>query len=224
MKKYTFIIIITCFAKYSSAQKNVLSTLPKQANTTKAFIPKDYDTLSIVQGDLNKDGLPDIAMVLAHQKEIAYEMEGEPPRLLVILFKNKNGYQLADASEQAIMCLHCGGVFGDPFQGISIQNNILTIQHYGGSAWRWSYNYDFRFQKNNFYLIWQSSSSYWNVKYCDKLDEFAATEYIEENFLTGSYFHKKISQNCKLLKNENKKIPVKPLQKLSIFNINKNIQ
>lgn len=224
MKKYTFIIIITCFAKYSSAQKNILSILPKKANNIEAFIPKNYDTLATTIGDLNKDGLPDIAMVLAHQKEITYEMETEPARLLVILFKNKNGYQLADVSDQAVMCRHCGGVFGDPFEGISILNNVLTISHYGGSAWRWGYNHKFKFQKNDFYLIAQSYLYYWDVEYCDKLEEFAATKNIEENFVTGDYSYKEINQDCTPLKKEHRKNPIKPLQTLSSFNINKNIQ
>lgn len=221
MRTFILNIIVIVSTQTSFAQTSILATLPKQANNIESFIPKGYDTLGTAVGDLNKDGLADIALVLHHQKENDYKMEEEPLRLLLILFKNKNIYQLAASTDKAIMCVHCGGVFGDPFQGIIIEKNILTIQHYGGSSWRWSYNHDFKFQNNNFYLINRESNYYWNGRHCDKLKDFASTDYEKENFLTGNYEHKKISEDCKLLKDEKRKKAIKPLQKLSSFNIYK---
>lgn len=222
MKKYIFIIIIISFVKTTFAQKNILSSLPKQGNSIEAFIPKDYDTLATASGDLNKDGLIDMALVLANKNEsLNDDKDNEHPRLLIIIFKKENGYQLAATSYKSIMCMGCGGVFGDPFESLSIENNILTIRHYGGSAWRWGYTHQFKFQNHAFYLISREYNSYWNGSYCDKLEEFTDFDCKKENFLTGSYMHKQISHDCKLLENTKKKIAIKPLQKLSTFDIYK---
>ena len=37
-----------------------------------------------------------------------------------------------------------GGVWGDPFEGLTIENGVLTIRLYGGNAWRWGYQYQFQ--------------------------------------------------------------------------------
>ena len=205
----------------SGNRKPTRGQIPKLAKNIMDFIPKDYDTLATVRGDLNKDSKEDIAMVLINKNESNFEMNKEPARLLIILFKNKNGYALATSSNKAILCKHCGGVFGDPFDNINIQNNILFIEHYGGSSWRWSYTHKFHFQNNNFYLISQSSTYSNANNYCDQLDENAGLNLEETNFTTGQYLHKKISnEGCKLLINVKKKVAIKPLHKLSTFNIN----
>ena len=220
--KIFFVFLLSIFTILTGhAQSSALPKIPKLAKNIMDFIPKDYDTLATVRGDLNKDSKEDIAMVLINKNESNFEMNKEPARLLIILFKNKNGYALATSSNKAILCKHCGGVFGDPFDNINIQNNILFIEHYGGSSWRWSYTHKFHFQNNNFYLISQSSTYSNANNYCDQLDENAGLNLEETNFTTGQYLHKKISdEGCKLLVNVKKKVAIKPLHKLSTFNIN----
>ena len=78
----------------------------------------------------------------------------------------------------------------------------------------------FRYQKGDFYLIGQSILSYWDVKNCEKLNDFAGTDYEDINFLTGQYERKKISEDCKLLENKKGKKKVQPLVSLAKFEIN----
>jgi hypothetical protein len=122
-------------------------------------------------------------------------------------------------SDSAIMCKSCGGIFGEPFAGIAITNGILIVEHYGGSSWRWAYTHKFRYQQNDLYLIGTTTLSYWNVKMCEKLDEFAGTEFKDINLVTGAYEEKKVSEECKLLINKRGKQKIEPLKKLSAFNI-----
>ena len=69
------------------------------------------------------------------------------------------------------------------------------------------------------FLIGKSSTSYWNVKHCDKLNDFAGTDNEDINYVTGDYHVKKISENCKLLANKKGKKKIQPLITLNKFSI-----
>jgi len=202
--------------------QSVLSKIPATGNTYAAFVPAGYDTLAIAKGDLNNDQQEDLALVLKSKKEDDKDADPniEPPgRLLVLLFKTAEGYQTAIKLDSAILCQQCGGVFGDPFADITIRKNVLTINHYGGSAWRWELTHRFRYQQNDFYMIGETNYSYWNVKMCDKAGDFAGTDLKDINYLTGQYVEKKITEACKVLVNKKGKRSVQPLKKLSDFKI-----
>jgi hypothetical protein len=209
----------------SFSQSKVLSSIPKKGRNVQSFIPVGYDTLSTTLGDLNKDKSEDAVLVLRHEKENVVDLENTnvdsiPSRLLVVLLRKGNAYELAAVSDSAVLCKHCGGIMGDPFQGISIEKGIIVINHYGGSAWRWGYTHKFRFQQNDYFIIGKTKISYWNVEMCEKLNEFAATEYEDINFVTGAFEKKKISQEgCKLLLNKKGKAKIKPLVRLGKFSI-----
>ncbi len=219
------IFIISSIGAFS--QKNAFKNIPATGKDIFVFIPEGYDTLQTAWGDLNKDGKEDAVLAL-HAKEMEDQIgvtindEDVPQRFLLILLKSNNGFTLSAKSDKAIMCRSCGGIFGDPFSEISIKNNVLSISHYGGSAWRWSYVHKFRLQNNNWLLIGRSKLWYWNVAYCDKLGEFAATEEEDENLLTGEFIKKEISQEgCKVLVDKKGKRKVKPLLSLNKFDISK---
>lgn len=216
MKQFFQILFLVISSTKLSAQKKDFSS----------SIQKGYDTLynGFARGDLNKDGIEDVALVLFNNWEskdnwIDQNSDKLPKRLLVILFGTQSGYQQAAKSSNAIMCKSCGGVFGDPFAGISISNNVLEIYHYGGSAWRWSYTHKFRFQNNNWFLIGKTSNSFWSVLQCEKLDDFAGTNYEDVNFISGQYESKKISEDCKLVESKKGKKKVQPLVSLTKFKI-----
>jgi hypothetical protein len=195
-----------------------------QGKDSKFFIPAGYDTLQAVKGDLNKDGIDDLAMVVYPKWEddsdwLEKDVDSLPKRLLIILFGTSNGYVKVAESEKAILCKSCGGIFGDPFAGIAINKNVLQIDHYGGSNWRWAYTHKFRYQDSGFFLIGQTTNSYWSVKHCDKLKEMAGTDYEDINFITGQYERKRISEDCKLLENKKGKDKGAPLMPLSKFEI-----
>jgi len=172
----------------------------------RSFIPNDYDTLDdgVARGDLNKDGIEDIAMVLGPnwEKNEDWRERGPDsnaaPRLLIILFGKNSGFVQVTKSEKAILCKDCGGIFGDPFAGIEINKNVLSINHYGGSNWRWGYTHKFRFQDKDFFLIGQTKYSFLAVENCEKLNDFAGTKYEDINFITASMKRRKYQKiaNC----------------------------
>ena len=193
----------------------------------RSFIPNDYDTLDdgVARGDLNKDGIEDIVIVVGpkwEQDENWSEKASDSnvaPRLLMILFGTDSGYVQIAKNDKAILCKDCGGIFGDPFAGIEINKNVLSINHYGGSNWRWGYTHKFRFQDKDFFLIGQIKYSFLAVENCEKLNDFAGTKYEDINFVTGQYEMKEISEDCKLLENKKGKRKIEQLISLSNFEI-----
>lgn len=194
--------------------------VPLTGKSFKDFIPKGYDTLgwrtSIAVGDLNKDGVDDIVLVLK-DIEAEQKLDGGGLRPLVVLFKEKDYYRLAAIAMYVVMCKDCGGAMGDPFVGVSIEKNTLTVYHYGGTAWRWSVDTKFRYQNDDFYLIGKTKNSFWIMADCDEnanADD-AAKDYEDVNYITGDRIRKKTSEQCKVLLDKKDKIKTKPLIKMA---------
>ncbi len=127
------------------------------------FIPKDWKVICKAEGDLNKDKLIDIAVVIEytvkHNSNNDEEWFGQP-RILFIVFKQKNGsYKLSIQSSKIVMRSDEGGVFGDPFDGIKFSRGSIVVSSYGGSAWRWGFTSRYRFQNNGWYLIGETELS-----------------------------------------------------------------
>ena len=115
-----------------------IENLPKEI---KAFVPEGYEALNATSGNLNLDAIPDVILVVhqPNEKETSDVVDHPTKRpLLVLIGEGNNKYRLAARNDNAVYCVDCGGVFGDPFEGISIKNGIFSVEHYGGSAWRWT--------------------------------------------------------------------------------------
>ncbi len=107
------------------------------------FVEKNTTISTVERGDLNRDGLEDIVLVLEPD-------DPAQPRPLLILVRDAKGkLKLAKRSANAVACKECGGVMGDPFQGITIGKGRFTVEHYGGSAWRWTANYTFAWSRRD---------------------------------------------------------------------------
>lgn len=136
------------------------------------------------EGDLNRDGIPDMAAVI--EKKTKHKNEA-PPRALMIAFgQQDHTFALSIMAEHAILKEDEGGVWGDPFSELSIDDGVVIVRHYGGSNWRWYNTCRFQYRKNDWYLIGATRGSY-----------FTGTATIEDadeeeiNFLSGDYVRKK---------------------------------
>ncbi len=144
--KTTVLFLFCCLAKTAFSQQT--EKTPPEIN---AFIPAGFEVLDFAKDDINNDKLVDYILVCKSKKEA--EDGGLPRPMLLILQDANKKYKVVKRSDKIIMCAGCGGVMGDPFSGIEIKDGNFTIQHYGGSSWRWSKDATFRFDgKNNWVL------------------------------------------------------------------------
>lgn len=145
--------------------------------------------LAIAEGDLNKDGILDIATVI---EKTVFD-QSTPPRSLLIAFGNKDStYSTSIIADKVILEADAGGVWGDPFDSLIIDRGSVVVSDYGGSNWRWYNKYRFRYQDNDWFLIGATMGNYHNVvKTIDEADED------DINLLTGDYIKRRTDENGK---------------------------
>lgn len=114
------------------------------------------------------------------------------------------------------MCRGCGGMYGDPWNGMSIGKGVLTVTHYGGSAWRWTDQQKFRFQNNAMYLIGSTDDHFW-INPDGKGIGNAGRRSRDVNWVTGEEEVIERADSCKLITHTRKKIKIEPLVKLEQF-------
>ncbi|MBI3518933.1 MAG: hypothetical protein HY062_06200 [Bacteroidetes bacterium] len=102
----------------------------------KSFIPKGYGLLDSASGDLNKDGIKDLILILKNNLEESFPDTTRP--LLILHGTKTKGYVLVAKNAHVVLCKNCGGIYGDPYERVVVKNNFFSVEHYGGSNWRWT--------------------------------------------------------------------------------------
>ena len=179
--KYWFCFFVTASFYSNGIAQNISDDAVKEQLTKqfKPFLSSKETVLDTAAADFNKDGLNDLALVV---EDTSNE---EQNRSLIILSNTQKGFTVAAKSKAAVLCKTCGGVFGDPYAGISLNKTVLNIYHYGGSNWRWTNNFTFRFQNNQWELIGISNDSYFNADDCNGEGVGTAGQNLKEvNFST----------------------------------------
>lgn len=129
------------------------------------FIPKDYSILDTATGNLNLDEYPDMILVLKKdEEEKTSDVVDHPEKrpLLILVGQSDGTFKLVARNDNTVYCIDCGGIMGDPYQGISIKNGYFSVEHYGGSAWRWTRIITYKYSKteNYWFLHKDGSDSY----------------------------------------------------------------
>ena len=149
---------------------------PEKAKNIDGFIPKGWKTILSAKGDLNNDKLEDVAIIIektdkaniVKNKNLGSEYLNLNPRILLVLFKQKNGSHILASKNDKGFIKSAGDkenpALMDTLDNISIKNNILKIKfNYFLSAGSWSVTqntYTFRFQNKKFELIGFDNNSY----------------------------------------------------------------
>ena len=126
-------------------------------NRISKFISDGYSVLDTVSGNLNLDKYNDLILILKkNDEEKTSDIIDNPEKrpLLILIGQDNGGYQLVAKSNSTVYCFDCGGMMGDPYQGVTIKNGYFSVEHYGGSAWRWSRIITYKFSKadNHWFL------------------------------------------------------------------------
>jgi hypothetical protein len=117
----------------------------------RSFVEAGTLPIAIEHADLNGDGRMDVLLVLEKQRaaESDPEIEQEQRPLLILVREPSGVLMLRKRNEKVVYCSSCGGAMGDPFVGVQTARTAFTVQHYGGSAWRWSAEYTFRYSRRD---------------------------------------------------------------------------
>lgn len=162
MTKYLFLLFCLFFSQALTSQDFPYPEIPSTGIDILDFIPQDWALIDMAKGKVPLEDTPFYALILECQDTTAMlkaypdeDLEFIPkPRVLLLILKTSKGLRLSKSNWEIIMDSTQGGMMGDPFQGISINDKgVLTILFYGGSSWRWAYEYKIRFQNGDWYFI-----------------------------------------------------------------------
>lgn len=128
------------------------------------YIPKGMVLFDKVSGDLNKDGIPDLVLMIKGTDKSNFvqdEYRGELDRNrrgILVLFKHKNGYELVSKNTDCFSSENEeGGVYYPPELSLDIRKGKLYVEYRHGRYGYWTYT--FRFQNGDFELIGYDSTS-----------------------------------------------------------------
>lgn len=138
---------------------------PIDSSQLAQYIPKKYVLLDSTSGDLNRDQYLDMVLVLKEpdEEQTSDIIDHPTPRpLLLLLGQADNSYKVVAHNDKTVLCFSCGGMMGDPFVRVVIKKGYFSIEHYGGSAWRWGITTTFKYNPsfNDWYLYKQGYESF----------------------------------------------------------------
>lgn len=114
------------------------------------FLPTGHVVQDTLAADLNNDGHTDMLLLVAKEDEAQRLEAGEeevPRQLFILVHDPHEGWMLGGHSYYAVLQANMSGAFGaDPYQGLSTNHQgSFSIEHYGGSSWRWSHTTTFTY-------------------------------------------------------------------------------
>lgn len=146
-----------------------------------------YKVINVATGDLNLDGISDLAVVVEMSPG---DMKGS--RMLYVLICGLDGrYVVSHANRNIILGKQEGGIWGDPFEKVEISDNVLSVIEYGGSNFRWQYIDKFKYIDAKLTLIEARRLNYYtgtgngyqtDCDYINKTVKFSSTSMTEENY------------------------------------------
>ena len=144
---------------------------------------------------MNKDGIIDKILILKSELEQGgYDTLRRP---VIILLRNKNG-ELRKAFENNYIVLNGddGGIHGDPYHGITIKNGFFSIEHFGGSGWRWNYVITFKYdaQLKNWKLH-QIGNETWHISKPEEFESHITTSKEFGTVLFKDYVNKLLKKS-----------------------------
>lgn len=140
--------------------------LPKLGSSAEQFVPQGWKLEIQEQGDLNNDGKADLVMILRQNDAnnfVKNDGYGVPvldtnPRILAVAFcKPSTAICTLALENDTLISRHKDPVMEDPFHGVAIVKNILTVSlgtWMSAGGWDMSNStFKFRFEKGCFRLI-----------------------------------------------------------------------
>ncbi len=182
-------------------QSTILDTVALKSKTTlirqdsamiadaMAIYSAGWIILDTMTGDLNRDAYADLLMVL--QFDGKFVADDEPRPLLIFLGTPSGKLKLSEQNDNIVLCEGCGGVFGDPYEGLAIKNGYFSVEHYGGSNWRWTKIITFKFsEKENTWFLHRDAGVSFNsgdpegteTEIVDHKEDYGKLKFVDYNY------------------------------------------
>ena len=189
----------------TSVTEEYPTDFPEQGNKMEDFVPKHWSAIMKVDGDLNKDGLTDTALIVEQENPNNISITeyndtlNTNPRALLVLFKQENGtYKLAAKNDKGfIEPPKENSSLLDPLEegDINIKNNTLRLNfQYFFSAGSWyitNVEYVFRYQNSHFELIGVETNSFHRATGEETIVSFNLSTNKLETTMGGNIFEEK---------------------------------
>jgi hypothetical protein len=122
----------------------------------------EYQILDTMTGDLNRDKYMDMLIVLQSDAKFVSTEEARP--LLILIGTPSGDLKKVEENDSVVLCEGCGGVWGDPYDGLAIKNGFFSVEHYGGSSDRWTEIMTFKYsEKENTWILHRQAGVTYSV-------------------------------------------------------------
>ncbi len=163
-----------------------------QGKNISDFLPKGYVVFEKINGDLNKDGIEDSAIIVkATEKDSIIknrfgDVVDRNRRGIIVLFNMKDHYDLVVKNNNCFSSENeDGGVYFSPELSIEIKNGNLYFHYAAGRYGYWEYT--FRFQNSDFELIGYNSGDRSSFE-----SDYVTFDETSVNFMTKKKLVKKV--------------------------------
>lgn len=197
-------------ADSTAAAATAEEAAPAPASADTVAIPAGMTKLGEASGDLDKDGQAEAVAVFDTGKEDDKFGIGTARELHV--YKKKDGkWNLWKKAMGPVMSSESGGVMGDPFQEVKVDNGAIVLTQSGGSRYKWDYTHRFRFQDNDWKLIGATYVTGTPCEYWENFDynlSIGTINYeIETEDCSQSEDNPKVTKSSKTFTNKLKALP-----------------
>ncbi len=213
MKRTLSLILILGLLAVSCKQKLGPKKIEPSFKVLAAIDTTNFERLDVKIGDLDQDTIPEKVMVF----DTGEKGEFGSKRILLIYKKYKGEWVLWQQSGSVILDSEQGGIWGDPFEDISIEEQSIVINHFGGSKPKWRYKHRFRLLQNDFHLV---HAKVFFASPCDYFEDF------NYDLTTGKITFDKEIDNCESETNTREKrehtMKLDSLPRMNNFQIGEN--
>jgi hypothetical protein len=111
-----------------------------------AHVSDGFEIMDVATGDLNNDSYTDYVVVLCCKNKLSKAGATRP--LLLLMGTKKGKLQLVARNDSVVLGARSGGVFGDPFNKITMKKGGFSIEYEMGASWKWNRITTFSYNDN----------------------------------------------------------------------------
>ena len=147
MRTFIILSLLPCLIAASQVSHSPASVDVPNPAAVESFVPKKFKILNLAQGELNRDGKPDYALVV---ERAASDTKPAARRLLIIVSDADNGLKLAQEYWRFIPLPNAANE--DPFSYIVIRDGLIEVKLNPANAGRSHVTYTFKPEGRRFVL------------------------------------------------------------------------